>query len=116
MKSRKTRSGVVVAMCGALSLAAAALADMPEIRFASQAPFKDGKREKLLSLIRVYFSRGGQEIQINSTSREVLEDAMDHPQKYPDLVVRVSGFSAVYVTLGREVQEDILSRTQHEAV
>ena len=82
----------------------------------SPGAFKDGKREKLLSLIRVYFSRGGQEIQINSTSREVLEDAMDHPQKYPDLVVRVSGFSAVYVTLGREVQEDILSRTQHEAV
>ena len=44
MKSRKTGNGVVVALCGALSLAATALADMPEIRFASQAPFKDGKR------------------------------------------------------------------------
>ena len=72
--------------------------------------------EKLLQLIRVYFSRGGQEIQINSTSREVLEDAMNNPDKYPSLVVRVSGFSAIYVTLEREVQEDILSRTQQEAV
>ena len=78
--------------------------------------FKDGKREKLLQLIRVYFERGGQEIQINSTSREVLIDAMDHPEKYPSLVVRVSGFSALYITLSREVQEDILSRTQHETV
>jgi formate C-acetyltransferase len=74
--------------------------------------FKDGKRDKLLQLIRVYFSRGGQEIQINSTSRQVLQDAMDHPEKYPSLVVRVSGFSAIYITLSKEVQEDILSRTQ----
>ncbi|MBR6921672.1 MAG: hypothetical protein IKH51_05720, partial [Clostridia bacterium] len=73
--------------------------------------FKDGKRDKLLQLIRVYFSRGGQEIQINSTSRQVLQDAMDHPEKYPSLVVRVSGFSAIYITLSKEVQEDILSRT-----
>ena len=80
------------------------------------AAFKDGKREKLLQLIRVYFSRGGQEIQINSTSRETLIDAMEHPENYPTLVVRVSGFSAIFVTLGREVQEDILSRTQHETV
>ncbi len=80
----------------------------------SPSAFKDGKREKLAQLIRVYFSRGGQEIQINSTSREILIDAMEHPEKYPSLVVRVSGYSALYVTLGREVQEDILSRTQHE--
>ena len=39
---------------------------------------------------------------------------MEHPENYPSLVVRVSGFSALYVTLAREVQEDILSRTQHE--
>ncbi len=82
----------------------------------SPSVFADGKRQKLGQLIRVYFERGGQEIQINSTSREVLRDAMDHPERYPTLVVRVSGFSALYVTLPREVQEDILRRTQHEAV
>ncbi|MCQ2432911.1 MAG: hypothetical protein MJ175_09955, partial [Clostridia bacterium] len=74
--------------------------------------FADGKREKLLALLRVYFSRGGQEMQINATSREILQDAMDHPENYGGLVVRVSGFSAYYVTLGREVQSDILHRTQ----
>lgn len=70
------------------------------------------KRKKLLALIRVYFSEGGQEMQINATSRETLIDAMNHPEKYPNLIVRVSGFSAYYVTLCREVQQDILNRTQ----
>ncbi len=82
----------------------------------SPSAFSDGNREKLLKLIRVYFARGGQEIQINSTSREVLEDAMVNPEKYGSLVVRVSGFSAIYVTLSREVQEDILSRTQQRLI
>lgn len=72
----------------------------------------DEKRAKLAALIRVYFTRGGQEIQINSVSRETLKDAMEHPENYKSLVVRVSGFSAFYITLDREVQEDILKRTE----
>ncbi len=80
----------------------------------SPSMFEDGKREKLLALIKVYFAKGGQEMQINATSTKVLRDAMDYPENYPDLVVRVSGFSALYVTLAREVQLDILSRTQQE--
>ena len=73
----------------------------------------DNKRAKLLALIKTYFKKGGQELQINSVSREILADAMEHPEKYPSLVVRVSGFSAYYITLGRDVQEDILKRTEH---
>ncbi len=71
------------------------------------------KRKRLLNLIKVYFKNGGQEIQINSVSREVLLDAMEHPDKYNDLVVRVSGFSAYYNTLSNEVKLDILQRTEH---
>lgn len=78
----------------------------------SPAMFTPENRKKLLALIRTYFKRGGQEIQINSTSREVLLDAMEHPEHYGNLVVRVSGFSAFYVTLDRAVQLDILNRTQ----
>lgn len=78
----------------------------------SPSMFEDGKREKLLALLKVYFRRGGQEMQINATSRATLQDAMDHPEKYQDLVVRVSGFSAFYVTLDKGVQLDILNRTQ----
>ena len=80
----------------------------------SPSMFEDGKRAKLLALIKTYFKKGGQEIQINSTSRQVLIDAMEHPENYQSLVVRVSGFSAFYVTLRKEVQIDILNRTQQE--
>jgi formate C-acetyltransferase len=62
----------------------------------------------------VYFKKGGQEIQINSVSRDILIDAMEHPEQYEDLVVRVSGFSAYYTTLDRKIQVDILERTEHE--
>ena len=71
-------------------------------------------RKKLRELIKVYFRKGGQEIQINSVSRDVLIDAMEHPENYKNLVVRVSGFSAYYTCLDRSVQNDILERTEHE--
>lgn len=79
----------------------------------SPSIFDDGTRGKLLTLIRTYFKQGGQEIQINSTSRDVLLDAMEHPESYKSLVVRVSGFSDYYTRLSKSVQLDILSRTQH---
>ena len=80
----------------------------------SPAMFSDPeKRARLLALIKVYFSLGGQEIQINSVSRTILCDAMHNPGQYKDLVVRVSGFSAYYTQLSRTIQEDILERTEH---
>lgn len=80
----------------------------------SPSMFGKEKRQKLMALIKTYFQKGGQEIQINATSRDVLMDAMAHPERYQNLVVRVSGFSAFYVTLDRDVQLDILHRTQQE--
>ncbi len=79
----------------------------------SPSIFEDGTRDKLLTLIRTYFAKGGQEIQINATSRKVLLDAMEHPESYRSLVVRVSGFSDYYTRLAKGVQLDILNRTQH---
>ncbi len=77
--------------------------------------FKEkSKRDKLREALRVYFERGGQEFQINCVSRRKLRDAMEHPENYEDLVVRVSGFSAFYTRLDRAVQLDILERTEHE--
>ncbi len=76
----------------------------------------DEKRRKLGALIRVYFNRGGQEIQINSVSRDVLKDAMEHPDNYSNMVVRVSGFSAFYTRLNKSIQLDILKRTEHESI
>ncbi|MBQ3004942.1 MAG: hypothetical protein IJD88_03335, partial [Clostridia bacterium] len=75
--------------------------------------FEGEKLYKLLALVKTYFKKGGQELQINATSREILIDAMEYPEKYPTLVVRVSGYSDYYVRLSKEVQLDILNRTQH---
>lgn len=80
----------------------------------SPAMFRGEKRQKMLALVKTYFKHGGQELQMNATSRETLLDAMEHPEKYPTLVVRVSGFSDYFVRLDRSVQLDILNRTQHE--
>ena len=74
------------------------------------------KRAALTAAIKVNFSQGGQEVQINCVSRETLKDAMEHPEKYAGLVVRVSGFSAYYTSLSREVREDILHRTEHAQI
>ena len=78
--------------------------------------FTEANLPALTALLRVYFARGGQEMQINSVSRETLKDAMEHPEKYENLVVRVSGFSAYFTRLDRSVQSDILERTEHSAV
>jgi len=75
--------------------------------------FRDDNIEKLRSLIRVYFERGGQELQVNCVSREKLKEASAHPELYKNLVVRVSGFSAFYVDLSKEIQKDILERTEY---
>ncbi len=80
----------------------------------SPSMFKGDKLARLLALVRGYFVMGGQEIQINATSRQTLLDAMEDPEKYQSLVVRVSGFSDYYVRLAKDVQLDILNRTQHE--
>jgi len=72
----------------------------------------DAKRAKLLRMVKTYFKKGGQEMQINAVSRDVLHDAMENPQNYKDLVVRVSGFSAYYICLGKDIQQDILKRTE----
>lgn len=81
----------------------------------SPSMFNEQNRPKLQALIRSYFQMGGQEIQINATSRDVLKKAMEEPENYKNLVIRVSGFSAYYVTLENSVQLDILNRTQQEA-
>jgi formate C-acetyltransferase len=70
-------------------------------------------RTALAALIRACFAMGGSELQFNTTDSELLRAAMVDPEPHEDLVVRVSGFSARFTRLGRDVQEDILARTEH---
>ena len=67
-------------------------------------------REQIKALFKVYFNKGGSHIMVTVVDRGVLEDAVIHPEKYPDLIVRVSGFSAVFVNLERDIQQELLSR------
>ncbi len=67
----------------------------------------------LSALIRAYFELGGMHLQVNLVSRETLLDAQQNPQKYPDLMVRVSGYSAYFADLTKEVQDEIIARTEH---
>ena len=73
----------------------------------------EDKLMNLVALIRAYFDLKGMEMQFNVVSVETLRDAQSHPEKYTDLLVRVAGYSAYFVTLDPAVQEDIIARTEH---
>ncbi len=68
--------------------------------------------ESFVSLIRGYFDQKGSHVQFNVVSRETLQDAQLHPEKYKSLVVRVAGYSALFTTLSRSLQDDIIKRTE----
>lgn len=67
---------------------------------------------KLLALIRTYFDLGGFHVQFNCVSNKVLREAQLHPENYKSLVVRVAGFSAFFIHLDKEVQDEIIKRTE----
>ncbi len=74
----------------------------------------DESFEKLVDAAAAYFKQGGLQLQFNYTSSETLLDAQSHPENYPDMKVRVSGFSGVFVELGREIQDNVIARTTKE--
>ena len=70
--------------------------------------------ESFVALVRGYFDQKGSHMQFNVVSRETLRDAQKHPEKYKSLVVRVAGYSALFTTLSKGLQEDIINRTEQQ--
>lgn len=77
---------------------------------------REAQVSNLVGLLDGYCSKDGQHVNINVLNRETLKDAMEHPENYPQLTVRVSGYAVNFIKLSREQQLDVISRTFHEKI
>ena len=84
-------------------------------KFTPQLLSDEAGENKLLNLIRTYFRYDGHHIQFNVVTAETLREAQREPEKHRDLIVRVAGYSDYFVDLNKDLQDEIIKRTEHES-
>ena len=75
---------------------------------------KNDGLKRFVNMIDQYFAMGGNQLQFNVVSRKTLEKAQKNPEEYSNLLVRVAGYSAYFTQLSKDVQDDIIARTEEK--